>query len=840
MNIAEIREKYPQYNDLSDEELAKGLHAKFYSDMDFGEFSNKIGLAPQLNLTEEQKAQIKANRDEYERKQAERDKDQWFVSLVENKQDDPLKNIARSTARVGLSTMQGIANAGLNPFTDTAKEYGADLTPIKPENMAERTAELAGEYGYDAAVLYALGLGAGSLYPKLAPYTAPLTLGGFPLAMGQSLGSSLATGMIDPESTAGRIATDIIGGGLGAGLARPRVSMPKETKAISELEKTVGKDVLAENVAEAERTGRNLLEVGSDEITQRALQAKLQTPEARKILLDSIEQSSASQPERTKAVINEALGTEGKNATLSQVMENARAEAQPIYKELEDIGDLAAYETKDIPEQNFKRWFEGSQVVDESGQPLKLYHGTSSKFDKFKKGNIFFVNDKGIAEQYGSEDAIEAYLKMKNPYVIDAYGQSFDEIYNAAGRKKAYKDLTETDYKKLADTFFDGDIQEAKEWYPRNEQGEVNLARAYGDKARSTNEWADWAKKQGYDGVIIKDVNDTPDISNTRATDYVVFEPNQIKSVNNSGAWSSSPSLSDVGWKPESQLAGVIKDNPFIQSEIANVRKDLSLPKNVRESSDTSFSILNAVKKNIDDKINVAKRGGENELAARLTGIKNELKNKIDDATGGKYSKALGIYEDAFRFRDASDLGRDVFNSRVSPDDMKVKIGALTANEKKAARIGLREEILNKVGSTNNQTNALNKLLPENVREKITTLAGEKEGAKIIDEAEQAVKLRNNLNKVFSGSQTAEKGVLERAIAGVMNFKAHPVLSTLSGVYTPYNRGINIRAAETLTDKNIADAYRNVMNARNAPKQPKGFVQSGLRSIIERLTEENN
>lgn len=47
MNIAEIRQKYPQYNDLSDEELAKGLHKKFYSDMDFGEFSNKIGLTPQ-------------------------------------------------------------------------------------------------------------------------------------------------------------------------------------------------------------------------------------------------------------------------------------------------------------------------------------------------------------------------------------------------------------------------------------------------------------------------------------------------------------------------------------------------------------------------------------------------------------------------------------------------------------------------------------------------------------------------------------------------------------------------------------------------------------------------
>lgn len=45
MNINEIREKYPQYNDLSDEQLAQGLHQKFYSDLPFADFSSKIGLA---------------------------------------------------------------------------------------------------------------------------------------------------------------------------------------------------------------------------------------------------------------------------------------------------------------------------------------------------------------------------------------------------------------------------------------------------------------------------------------------------------------------------------------------------------------------------------------------------------------------------------------------------------------------------------------------------------------------------------------------------------------------------------------------------------------------------
>jgi hypothetical protein len=63
MNIAEIRQKYPQYNDLSDMELAQGLHKKFYSDMDFNDFTQKIGVkTSELNpLTEEQKAKPKEN-----------------------------------------------------------------------------------------------------------------------------------------------------------------------------------------------------------------------------------------------------------------------------------------------------------------------------------------------------------------------------------------------------------------------------------------------------------------------------------------------------------------------------------------------------------------------------------------------------------------------------------------------------------------------------------------------------------------------------------------------------------------------------------------------------------
>lgn len=47
MNIKDVRERFPQYNDLSDDQLAQGIHKKYYPDMPFEDFSKKIGYSSQ-------------------------------------------------------------------------------------------------------------------------------------------------------------------------------------------------------------------------------------------------------------------------------------------------------------------------------------------------------------------------------------------------------------------------------------------------------------------------------------------------------------------------------------------------------------------------------------------------------------------------------------------------------------------------------------------------------------------------------------------------------------------------------------------------------------------------
>lgn len=45
MTLSDIRQQYPQYQDMSDDQLADALHRKFYSDMPREEFNAKVGIA---------------------------------------------------------------------------------------------------------------------------------------------------------------------------------------------------------------------------------------------------------------------------------------------------------------------------------------------------------------------------------------------------------------------------------------------------------------------------------------------------------------------------------------------------------------------------------------------------------------------------------------------------------------------------------------------------------------------------------------------------------------------------------------------------------------------------
>ncbi len=80
---------------------------------------------------------------------------------------------------------------------------------------------------------------------------------------------------------------------------------------------------------------------------------------------------------------------------------------------------------------NFQKWFSGSKIVDENGNPAVVYHGTNKEFDSFdpsmigtNTGNeghqghgLYFSSDRIEAETYGDR-IVEVFVSMRNPFVL--------------------------------------------------------------------------------------------------------------------------------------------------------------------------------------------------------------------------------------------------------------------------------------------------------------------------------------------------------------------------------------------------------------------------------------
>lgn len=189
--------------------------------------------------------------------------------------------------------------------------------------------------------------------------------------------------------------------------------------------------------------------------------------------------------------LKEILNIEG-GEQLFQSVSSAGAENNEIeaaQKEWEEKGTESKY---------FKKWFGDSKVVDENGEPLVVYHGTTvSNIEIFEPNRastdfdypeaIYFSDSLNIAKTYGDtyhKNPMQVYLKMKNPLELDAQGQTYNDFYDELKRELKY-----------AVTNNDGVI------------------------VRNIRD--DWAQNDG--GEI--------------ATTYIVFNPEQIKSVNNYGTF---------------------------------------------------------------------------------------------------------------------------------------------------------------------------------------------------------------------------------------------------------------------------------------------------------------
>lgn len=177
--------------------------------------------------------------------------------------------------------------------------------------------------------------------------------------------------------------------------------------------------------------------------------------------------------------------------------------------------------------KNFHRWFGDSKAVDKHGRPLVVYHGTANKFDEFDKskiGSTYDVDDHGFyftslhheadkwadsaerlgiknkTSKYGDSRVIPAYVNLHHPWTIHVDTSK------------------ETGMSPVAH------FESGKGQFNRGQQNTVQ-----------------YAVDSGYDGMILRDHK----IDSDHEAMVVPFHPHQIKSIDNTGAFSHPTKITE-------------------------------------------------------------------------------------------------------------------------------------------------------------------------------------------------------------------------------------------------------------------------------------------------------
>ena len=182
----------------------------------------------------------------------------------------------------------------------------------------------------------------------------------------------------------------------------------------------------------------------------------------------------------------------------------------------------------------FKAWFgdwehdaaSASKVVDENGEPLVVYHGTPlGGFDTFKRQQNYFTSMKWYADRYQDESTSSNFVpdKHENPGEKMTYAVFLNirKPFDTRNRKE----------RKIFE----------KEFYRQWGYGAPLSDKGLPDWTDG-DDLQEFFEENGYDydGLLLDEggIPDNHEGVISRGISYVTFEPNQIKSVDNNGAFS--------------------------------------------------------------------------------------------------------------------------------------------------------------------------------------------------------------------------------------------------------------------------------------------------------------
>ena len=185
---------------------------------------------------------------------------------------------------------------------------------------------------------------------------------------------------------------------------------------------------------------------------------------------------------------------------------------------------------------NFKRWFGRSKIVDQTGAPRVLYHGTSGTFKQFKPGVDGFIHV-GTAGQaniitqkdrnkYQSQNIIPLLASIQNPLRLPDLGtwDTREMLAYLSGVTSSTDPRVNPIFNKqdMAGIFNRLKTVNANDPYLRSETAKKIIISEI--------------ERKGYDGIVYQNTREVDYAQDNGPQDsYIVFKSQQLKSVFNSG-----------------------------------------------------------------------------------------------------------------------------------------------------------------------------------------------------------------------------------------------------------------------------------------------------------------
>ena len=708
MNLSEIRAKYPQYDSISDDVLVQKLHDKYYPQMDINEFSSRVGYQTQQprQLSAEELNNIRQKADEANRRAG-------------------IDTSAKSVLNAGLDGfnkgviggLERLASGATFGATDWMWDKTADITGIDALSPKKRREELEKDSNATKVINAGLdivggiptggalfkGLSAGA---KAIPYAGKALKYLVPTASGAITGGLYSGFENDSLDSAGKgaLTGGLVAGALDAGLRGAG-------KLFSAVEKIKNTPRGFENAVGTKEGARILNRAvrESDDIAERVYG---KAPEA----LDNL---NVRAMDKLDDAVKGGVDVKGRMAG-----------AKKAYGDFIDTNKAnQVIKGKFTPEEyqaNLQKWGKGELVLDKDGKPLVVYHNTPNTFDEFSVDRIG-TSGSGAYHGYGINTAtsphseygnneLAMYLKAKNPLASNrktVTKKQLEDLFRQmdVGKQDTLVGDFSGELIPYGSTKYNSKIKSAVDNLWNNAESDLDIYSTFSLQGSNTpKDVIEGFKKLGYDSA--KEV-----FGDDKAI-WLAFDPKQLKSVKNSGAFTDTASLSDKGVKATAKVSDLgIKGLTDNQKGWLNQAWSAG-KKNTLEKAG-SLGHLDEMSKELNKMVQgsrLANPNGVGTIATPETVALQGLKDKVDDVI-----EKAGLQNIKSQYRQAKAL-EDSFNQGLNfnPNSVKTRnITFKTPDEQSAFAQGLVEKVKmnpeskNIAGKTRDLRGALRKALGE-------------------------------------------------------------------------------------------------------------------------------